>query len=387
MDRRSLFRAPELRSGEHSERVRGSTWLELFFDLVFVIAITQLALALGGDLSVRGFPRFALLFTPVWWAWVGYTNYADRFDNDDLGFRLLMLGAMLGIAVLAVAIPVAFHHGSAVFAAAYAAVRALLIVLYARARRSVPEARSLCNMTVSVFVIGTTLWLVSLLVPEPARFAFWGVALLIEGSTPWVARKAMSAVPYHASHLPERYGLFTLIVLGEGLVAVVLGVRSTAWHTQAVTVAVLGFVCAAALWWLYFDSIERSAVQRTLVARNTFIYGHLLIAAGLTMSGVGIRQTIRAAATHGDLTSGARWALYGGATMFLVALSAVRAVSNRGVHELRLAARAAVAGGLILAAAIASARPVVLIAALALALCALVALDIRHPQLDAAATP
>jgi hypothetical protein len=112
---------------------------------VFVTAVTQLGLALARDVSPGGYLHFGLLFVPVWWAWVGYTNYADRFDSDDLLFRLLMLGGMFGITIVAVAIPDTFRHGSAVFAGAYAAVRLLLIVLYARARRHVPEARVVCG--------------------------------------------------------------------------------------------------------------------------------------------------------------------------------------------------------------------------------------------------
>ncbi len=337
--RARLLRAPALRTEETG---RSSSWLELFFDLVFVIAITQIGLALAGDVSLCGFARFALLLAPVWWSWVGYTNYADRFDSDDLPFRLLMLGGMAGIAVVAVAIPDAFGHRSAVFAGAYAVVRTLLILLYARARRHVPAARALCNVTMSVFIVGTTLWVISIAVPEPWRFLLWGAALGIEGATPWIARRAMTAVPYHASHLPERYGLFTLIVLGEALAAVAFGVHRTNWQAESIIVAGAAFVCAAALWWVYFDSIDRGIVRQSLLARNVFIYGHLAIAMGLTMLGVGIKQAILYANT-GHLPAGDRWALCGGAALFLGALAIVRGVATHAVHDEVLAARTAIA--------------------------------------------
>ena len=276
---------------------------------------------------------------PVWWAWVGYTNYADRFDSDDLLFRLLMLGGMLGITIVAVAIPDTFQHGSAVFGGAYAAVRLLLIVLYARARRHVPEARALCAATISVFIVGTALWIASLAVPEPWRFAVWGVALAIEGSTPWIARRAMASVPYHVSHLPERYGLFTLIVLGESLVAVVIGIHGTSWRAGSIAVAAIGFLSACALWWIYFDSIDRGTVKQSLTARNTFIYGHLLIAVGLAMTGVGIKLSTLHAGQQ-TLPAGVRWALCGGAALFLIAMTAVRAVAIGGVRDRLLATRA-----------------------------------------------
>ncbi|WP_188316587.1 low temperature requirement protein A [Solihabitans fulvus] len=323
--RARLIRPPALRTGDAE---RASSWLELLFDLVFVIAVTQVGLALHGNLSAPGFVRLAVLFVPIWWAWVGYTNYADRFDSDDVVFRLLVLAAMLGMSVVAVAIPDTFHHRSQVFAVAYAAVRALLIVLYLRARRHVPAARPLCDATISVFVVGTALWLGSLAVPEPWRFLVWAAALLIEGATPWLARRAMAAVPYHASHLPERYGLFTLIVLGESLAAVVFGVRGGDWRAGSMTTAVLGFGCAAALWWLYFDGVDRAAVGRGLLARNTFIYGHLIVALGLTLFGVGIKEAILAS-DGGDLPAGGWWALCAGPAMMLVALALVRQAARQ----------------------------------------------------------
>ncbi len=377
-----LIRPPTLRT---SERERSSSWLELFFDLVFVVAITQLGLSLAADVSLRGYARFGLLFAPVWWAWVGYTNYADRFDSDDVAFRLVMLGAMFGIAVVAVAIPDTFGHRSTVFAGAYAAVRALLIVLYARARRHVTEARTLCDVTMRVFILGTGLWLVSLAVPEPWRFLLWGVALLVEGATPWVARRAMASLPYHASHLPERYGLFTLIVLGESLVAVVVGIHNTNWRPVSIMIAACGFVCVAASWWLYFDSIDRGTVRQSLVARNTFIYGHLFIALGLTMAGVGVKQGILHASTS-RLSAGGRWALCGGVAMFLLALALIRSAAMHGVRDRLFLTRAGACGVIVLVGALgATASPAVVMGAVTALLLSAVIVDVvLHARMEAA---
>jgi low temperature requirement protein LtrA len=227
-------------------------------------------------------------------------------------------------------------------------------------------------VTITVFVVGVLLWLVSLLVPEPWRFAFWGAALLIEGATPWVARRAMASVPYHAGHLPERYGLFTLILLGEALVAVVVGTHTASWHVQSILAAVFGFLTAAGLWWLYFGSIERAAVQRSLLARNTFIYGHLFIALGLAMVGVGIKQTI----VVGGMPASGVWTLPAGVACFLAALVAVRVATVRSILEPALIARlavAAAAAGLAIAAG--TLGSLVVAGPVALALWALVGFD------------
>ena len=125
---------------------RRASWLELFFDLVFVVAITELSQFLVEDHSAGGFVRFAALFVPVWVAWQGYMAYATRFDTDDLGFRLAYFGAMLAIAAMAVLIgDVAHGKNSAAFAVAYVVLRSIMLVLYWRAWRAVPEARLLAR--------------------------------------------------------------------------------------------------------------------------------------------------------------------------------------------------------------------------------------------------
>ena len=125
---------------------RRASWLELFFDLVFVVAITELSQFLVEDHSAGGFVRFAALFVPVWVAWQGYMAYATRFDTDDLGFRLAYFGAMLAIAAMAVLIgDVAHRKNSAAFAVAYVVLRSIMLVLYWRAWRAVPEARLLAR--------------------------------------------------------------------------------------------------------------------------------------------------------------------------------------------------------------------------------------------------
>jgi low temperature requirement protein LtrA len=366
---------PVLRITEGAEEKRSASWLELFFDLVFVVAIAQLAVALSDDLSGGGFLRFTLLFVPVWWSWAGYTNYADRFDTDDPVFRAMMLAGMLGIAALAVNVPEAFAGGSGAFAASYVAVRVVLILLYERARRNVPAARALITVTMAVFVVGAALWVISLLVPEPWRFGFWALALLIEGATPWVARRAMASVPMHASHLPERYGLFTIIVLGESLVAVVVGISGTDWQLASAVTAAVGFLAAACLWWVYFDFIELADIRRGLLARNVFIYGHLLVAMGLTATGVGIKKAILYSGEP-YLPVGGYWALCGGTALFLAGISLVYVVSTRTMRDRVMIARgAATVAALSLALIGPAVTPSVLVCLLLLVLISLVVFE------------
>ena len=214
---------PRLRTLEDADNERHATWLELFFDLVFVVAIAQLADGLAEDPSVRGFLIFVGLFVAVWWAWVGYTFYADRFDTDDPPHRVLMIAGMFAVAVLASVIPDAFHGETARFALAYAGVRAIVVLLNARAWWHLPAARPLLNVYIPAFATSIVLFVVSAAVEPPHRYWLWAVALAIDLGTPLASGRRIRLVPIHASHIPERVGLFTIIVFGESVLAVVVG--------------------------------------------------------------------------------------------------------------------------------------------------------------------
>src|SRR5437016_2114630 len=165
--RERWFVPPRLRTTDQTEE-RHASWLELFFDLVFVVAITELSRELVADHSAGGFLRFAALFFPVFVAWQGYMAYADRFDTDDVLFRAAYFAAMLAIAAMAVLIgDVARGHHSAQFAVAYVCLRSFMLVLYARAWRAVPEARPLIRFYGVGYSVGAAMWLASLALDPP----------------------------------------------------------------------------------------------------------------------------------------------------------------------------------------------------------------------------
>jgi len=181
-------RPPRLRTVGADDEDRHATWLELFFDLVFVICIAEVVHTLEDDRTLGGFLGMAGLFVPIWWAWVGYTVYADRFDTDDLLHRVLVLTGMLAVIAMALSVHDALHGGSAQFALAYVAVRVVVLALNARARRHAAPARPLLNLYLAAFTAGAALWLVSVLVPEPYRYLLWAVGMAVELSAPWLGR-------------------------------------------------------------------------------------------------------------------------------------------------------------------------------------------------------
>ncbi|MDQ3778553.1 MAG: low temperature requirement protein A, partial [Actinomycetota bacterium] len=254
---------PRLRTLERDvEGERRATWLELFFDLVFVVAIAQLSTGAGNEPGVREFLILAALFVPLWWAWVGFTFYADRFDTDDVVHRVLMLGGMFAVAGLASAIPEAYAGDTVGFAAAYAVTRLIVVVLNARAWWHLPAARPLLNAYIPAFALSALLFAGSTLVDSPWRYALWAAGLVLDLGTPLVSADRIRKVPIHTSHIPERVGLLTIIVFGETVLAVVTGTDTVSWGWESGLIAALGFTAAAGIWWLYFDFLDTGVVQR-----------------------------------------------------------------------------------------------------------------------------
>jgi low temperature requirement protein LtrA len=268
---------PRLRTAADEVEERRATWLELFFDLVFVVAITQLAHELVVDHSTAGFLRFAALFVPVYVAWQGYSFYADRFDTDDLLFRVAFFAAMLAIAAMAVLIDdVAQGDHSAGFAVAYMVLRSIMLALYARAWGAVPEARPLIRFYGIGYSIGVAIWLASLAVDTPLRYVMWGVALLLDLNLPPLStRMVRPRVPTSGRHVPERWALFTMIVIGESVVAVALETSGAEWLLNSAAAAVLGFAAVAAIWWLYFDRQANVVLRGTTMTVVVYSYAHL----------------------------------------------------------------------------------------------------------------
>jgi low temperature requirement protein LtrA len=285
------LRPPRLRTADE-ERHRAATWLELFYDLVFVVAVAALGHRLLVDPSWEGGLTFVGFFIPLWWAWSGYTFYADRYDTDDFGQRNLAAAQILAVAFMAASVG-GETDSSFAFAVAFIAARSLLIIMYIRARRHVPETRNLVTGYIKGHSLAIAVWVLSLLFPEEIRIVLWAIALAIDFYTPYHFRTIQAKVPLDTSHLPERFGLFTILVLGESIAAVVAGLSHEGWEPRPVIASVLGIAIATSLWWIYFDNLEGSVVrrrkgQRTAWKPTVWIYSHLPLAIALTASGIGL---------------------------------------------------------------------------------------------------
>jgi low temperature requirement protein LtrA len=303
-----MSRPLQLRYVAGMNSTRKVTWLELFFDLVFVAAVAQVGEPLREDFSFGGIVRFSVLFILIWWAWIGNSVFATRFDTDDGFQRVLTLIQMFAVAAMAANASDALgSRSSAGFAAAYAVVRVVLVAQYARARDIAP-ARGLATRYLTGHGVAAGLWLASAFVPAPARYAVWAVALAIDLGTPWMAVRHSVAVPPDASHLPERVGLFTLILLGECVVAVMHGMKGQDdWSVAAASAAFFGMALAFAIWWWYFDEADAAAdrhvrTHRDAVAFHIWSYAHLPFYVGQTIAFAGVERIVHegaAGALHG----------------------------------------------------------------------------------------
>jgi low temperature requirement protein LtrA len=329
-----LLDPPRLRTrGRGIDEMRRATWLELFFDLVFVAAVSQLANALAAQPTTARFFEFLGLFVPVWWAWMGFTFYANRFDTDDLVYRLLMLAAMFGVAVLATTIPSVFQGETHGFPLAYIAVRLVLVALYARASRHVPEARTLTNTLLVMFSLAILIWAVSLAFDRPWAYVLWGIALCIELVAPVRGWRALRDAPVDRRHLPERVGLQTLIVLGESVLAVVLGVSKVSWDAGSAAAAVGGFLVAAAIWWIYFDFLDEGALTaRGIAGGLTYVYMNYFVVAGLAALGTGVKLAILAAGGD-DRYDDTGWIICAGLALSMFGLGIIQLVAGTMVID------------------------------------------------------
>jgi low temperature requirement protein LtrA len=332
-----LIRPPALRTADSATASR----LELFFDLAYVLVVLELADAFYADMTWRGALAFIALFVALWFSWVGFTLYANRFDTDDVIFRLAKLAATLAVAGCAAAATGATGEFSTAFAASFLFGRVVLLLLHLRAWRHVPEARPTVSVYVGATALSAALWAVSLPVGGAARYWLWAAAVAVDAAGPIIATWRGDRAPLHLEHLPERFGLLVILVLGEAVGGAATGVHDGKWAAPSVAVGVAGFVIAAALWWIYFDitaheseerlqedddhnSVDRTADDRGARSderHDLFVYGHLPLTLGVVMAGVGIEDLVAHPAD--PLPSTGAWTLAGGLALYLVGSSMI----------------------------------------------------------------
>ena len=319
--------------GEHS-RV---TTFELFFDLVFVLAVTQLSHTLAGHLDREGLFHTTILTLGIWLVWV-YTTWATNWsDPDHLAVRLMLVGVMFGGLIMAAAIPEAFDGRGLAFAVPLLLIQVLrtAFVLYA-ARHDATLKRSFQRILIWL-IVAAVFWLAGGLASGDARVAFWIVALAIEYSGPpaafWVpglGRSSTTDWNVEGNHFAERCGLFVIIALGESLLVTGATFSGLEWTVSTSAAMAAAFVTAVAMWWLYFDATAEAGANLIAhsddpgrVARLAYTYIHLPIVAGVIITAVG--DEIVLAHPTGDTELNAALTIVGGPALFLAGYSLFKA--------------------------------------------------------------
>jgi low temperature requirement protein LtrA len=353
--------------------------LELFFDLVFVLALTQCTSLMADDPTWRGLGHGLMILALLWWSWVGYSWLTSVVDPEEGGVRFALFGAMAAFLIAAIAVPEAFGGLATEFALAYGVVRIGQVVLMLIASRDDPDLRhSVWTLAGSTGVGITLLVAGSLLDPGP-QAAVWGLALALDMGGPYFFGGAgWRLVP---EHFAERHGLIMIIALGESIVALGVGAgTSLTWEIAAA--AVLGIAVVCAMWWLYFDVVALVSARRLVratkgleqnaLARDSYSYIHFPMVAGIILFALGLKKSLGDSEDALDTVPAV--ALLGGVALYLLALVAFR---YRHIHSIN---RRRVVVAIVLLALIPAARELsalVMLAIIVVLVWALVVVETR----------
>ncbi|MPZ96510.1 MAG: low temperature requirement protein A [Propionibacteriales bacterium] len=314
------------------------TPLELFFDLVFVFALTQVTALMAADLTAHGVVRGVLILGLLWWAWVGYAWLCNVVRADEGALRVVLIVAMGAMFVLALTIPEAFEDfpgglpGPVVVALCYFAFRLTHLVLFWIISRDDPGLRRQVMRFAPSVAGGTVILLVASQFTGTVQTALWGLALLADyggtflgGSEGWRLRSA--------SHFAERHGLILIVALGESIVAIGVGVADLPISWPIVVASFVGLALIASLWWTYFDVSalhgehrlsQEPAATRPGLARDAYSYLHFPLVAGVVLTSLGLKKVLEYVGDteHHDLsdalTGVGLYALYGGVVLYLL---------------------------------------------------------------------
>jgi low temperature requirement protein LtrA len=290
-----------LTSRDSSEQHRAATPLELLFDLTVVVAVAQAAAELHHSLSagdvVPGVARYVMVFFAIWWAWMNFTWFASAYDRDDVAYRLLTLVQLGGALLIAAGIPSAFEHTDfRTVTVGYTVMRVALVVQWLRAAVGDPARRPVALAYAAGITVVQLGWLARLLLPQqdgPLAVAAFITLVAAEITVPLVAERRATSTPWHPGHIAERYSLFTLIVLGEcilaGTVTLQRAVTDGGLSASAVVVGVAAVVVVFCLWWVYFEDEVGEGLRRSPQESFRWGYAHFAVFAAVAAVGAGLQ--------------------------------------------------------------------------------------------------
>jgi low temperature requirement protein LtrA len=370
---------------ETVERGQRVTPLELFFDLVFVFAITQVTGFLADDLTWGGLLRGILLLGALWWSWAAYAWLTNTLNPEEGAVRLAVFGAIAAMLIVALAAPNAFAADGVVFGVAYFIVRTLHLVLYAIAGRGDRDLLRAVLRIVPTAILGPALLVIAGFVDGTTQLALWGAALAVDYLGILVGH--MRGWRVSPEHFVERHGLVVIIALGESIVAIGVGAAGLPLDAGLISAALLGIAVIASLWWSYFDwaafvaqarLAEATGAERAVLARDLYSYLHLPMVAGIVLFALGLKTTL--ADVDGSLGTISALGLCGGVALYLLAHVALRLRIGGGLGHGRPIATILLLGVLPLATEVQALSALGIVAAVCAALIAYEALRYPHAR-------
>jgi len=366
-----------------------ASWLELFYDLVFVAAFIQLGNGLTEHVTIEGALGFAGAFVPLWLAWTGFAWYMNRFTVDDFTHRLLVFLQMFAVGAMALSAPSVLENDTSAFSWSCAAALGIVAVMYLRAWAQVPEAKPYSRFWGLVFLVGAVVWGLAGFVSAPWCYMVWGAGSLAILISPISAqsRELATQFPTDMAHLSERYGLLTFIVLGESFVKVLAalagdGAGGGALYVQASVVLLI----TCCVWWIYFDDVAGSTLKAQRFGPVVWLYGHLPLQIAITGTGVAIKQAVLFD-PHSVAPDAYRWLICGMLSLTVFSVGVIDSVTERRQADLsdrtRVGMRLASAGLILVAAPVGGGMSAWTFLALVTAICvAQVAFDMMMAPLE-----
>jgi low temperature requirement protein LtrA len=337
----------------HAEPEEKVSPLELFFDLVFVFAFTQVTGLMSENTTWEGVGQGMLILAAIWWAWAAYAWLTNEIDPDEMAARFVVFGSMAAMLVAGLAIPEAFGDDGVLFGVAYFVVRVLHIFCFAYATEDVSVLQAVRRLAVTA-IPAPALLIAAGFADGTAQTLLWCAALAIDWSGPFVL--GVEGYRLSPSHFAERFGLIVIIALGESIVAIGIGAQGLALDGGEIVAAVAGVAVAGALWWTYFDVVaivaerklrEARDLARNKLARDSYAVLHLPMIAGIVLLALGIKKTL------GDVDDPLKTvpavALCGGVALYLLAHIAFRWRNVHSINRPRLAVALACAAMIALA--------------------------------------
>lgn len=297
--------------------------LELFFDLVFVFAITQVTSLLASDLTLAGLGRGLLILALLWWSWVAYAWLTNSIAEQGTTMRLTIFVAMISMLIASLAVPGALGDDALLFMGAYGIVRMLHVVLYSLVARGSPQFLRGVLRLAAPLMIAVGLLIAGAFLDGKPRWILWGIALVLDYSGPLIAGTKGWAVD--VGHFVERHGAIVIIALGEAIVSIGVGATGVELDRLTVGSAILGGAISCLLWWTYFDSLAEkvehalahtAADKQVAAVRDGYTYFHLPIVAGVVLLALGIKKSLAHSEHHLELVPAI--GLLGGLGLFLL---------------------------------------------------------------------